>query len=107
MKHSAQIATLSAQRLAYGSMPSELAETRLRSNFPESRNALSKERSAKLNTDVTILMPTSTSTQIPNQKGAKKKNPKSAVNNTVNKLILDRRSCEKLHKNLSLPTQFS
>ena len=38
-------------------MPSELAETRPRSNFPESRNALSKERSAKLNTNVTILMP--------------------------------------------------
>ena len=60
MKHIAQIVTLSEQRLAYGSMPSELAETRPRSNFAESRNALSKERSAKrykLNTDVTILMP--------------------------------------------------
>ena len=38
-------------------MPLELAQTRPRSNFPESRNALSKGRSAKLNTDVTILMP--------------------------------------------------
>ena len=57
MKHSAQLVTLSAQRLAYGSMPLELAETRPRSNFPESRNAFSKVRSAKLNTDVTILMP--------------------------------------------------
>ena len=56
-KHSAQIVILSAQRLTYGSMPLELAETRPRSNFPESRNALSKERSAKLNTDVTKLMP--------------------------------------------------
>ena len=57
MKHSAQLVTLSAQRLAYGSMPLELAETRPRSNFPESRNAFSKVRSAKLYTDVTILMP--------------------------------------------------
>ena len=48
---------MSAQGLAYGSMPLELAETRPRSNFPESRNAFSKVRSAKLNTDVTILMP--------------------------------------------------
>ena len=38
-------------------MPLEPAETRPRSNFPESTNAFSKERSAKLNTDVTILMP--------------------------------------------------
>ena len=57
MKHSAQIVTLSVQRLAYGSMPLELAETRLRSKFPKSRTALSKERPAKLNTDLTILMP--------------------------------------------------
>ena len=57
MKHSAQIVTLSAQRLAYGSMPLELAETRSSSNFPEWRNVLSKVRSAKLNTNVTILMP--------------------------------------------------
>ena len=48
--------TLSAQRLVYGSMPLELAETRPRSNFPESRIALSEVRSAKLNTDVKILM---------------------------------------------------
>ena len=48
---------MSAQRLAYGSMPLELAETRPRSNFPESRNAFSKVRSAKLNIDVKILMP--------------------------------------------------
>ena len=40
-----------------GSMPLEPAETRLRSNFPELRNAFSKVRSAKLNIDVTILMP--------------------------------------------------
>ena len=53
---------LSAQRLAYGSMPLELAETRPRSNFPESRNAFSKIRSAKLNTDVKILMPGTDST---------------------------------------------
>ena len=40
MKHSAQIVTLSAERLAYGSMPLEPAETRPRSNFPaESRVA--------------------------------------------------------------------
>ena len=57
MKHSAQIVTLSVQRLAYGSMPLELAGTRPRSNLPEWRNALSKVRSAKLNTDVTIVMP--------------------------------------------------
>ena len=57
MKYSAQIVILSAQRLAYGSMPLELAETRPRSNFSESRNVLSKVRSAKLNIDVTILMP--------------------------------------------------
>ena len=31
----------------------------------------------------------------------------SAVNNTVNKLILDRRSCEKLHKKLGLAARFS
>ena len=48
--------TISAQRVAYGSKPLEPAETRPRSNFPESRNAFSKVRSAKLNTDVTILM---------------------------------------------------
>ena len=52
-----KLVTLSAQRLAYGSMPLELAETRPRSNFPESRNAFSKVRSAKLNTDLTVLMP--------------------------------------------------
>ena len=57
MKHSAQIVILSAQRLTYGSMPLEFAETRPRSNFPESRNAFSKVRSAKLSTDVTISMP--------------------------------------------------
>ena len=56
IKHSAQLVTLSAQRLAYGLMPLELAETRPRSNFPESRNAFSKVRSAKLNTDVNISM---------------------------------------------------
>ena len=38
-------------------MPLELAETRPRSNFSESRNAFSKVRSAKLNTDVKIFMP--------------------------------------------------
>ena len=39
MKYSAQsqMVTLSAQRVAYGSMPLEPAETRPRSNFPESR----------------------------------------------------------------------
>ena len=57
MKHSAQIVTLSAQRLAYGSTPLEPAQTRPKSNFPESRVALSNVRSAKLNTDETILMP--------------------------------------------------
>ena len=56
MKHSAQIVTLYAQRLAYGSMPLEFAETSPRSCFPESRNAFSKVRSANLNTDLTILM---------------------------------------------------
>ena len=54
--NSAQLVTLSAQRLAYGSMPLAPAETRKRSNFPESKNAFSKVRSAKLNTDVSILM---------------------------------------------------
>ena len=57
MKHSAQIVTLSAQRLAYGSTPLQPAETRPKSNFPESRVAFSNVRSAKLNTDETILMP--------------------------------------------------
>ena len=57
MKHSAQIFTLSAPRLAYGSMPLELAETRPGSSFLEWRNALSKVRSGKLNTDVTTSMP--------------------------------------------------
>ena len=55
MKHSAQIVTWSTQRQAYGSMPLEPAETRPRVNFRELRNAFSKVRSAKLNTDVTIL----------------------------------------------------
>ena len=32
------------------------------------------------------------------RKQQKKKKPKSAVNSTENKLILDRRSCKKLHK---------
>ena len=47
-----------------------------------------------------VIISTSISMQIPNQKAAKKikKTPKSFVNNTVNKLILDRRSCKKLHK---------
>ena len=51
-------------------------------------------------------MSTSTSTQIPIQKESEKKNKTnkdknkttSAVDNTVNKLVLDRGSCEKLHK---------
>ena len=38
-------------------MPLEPTETRPRFNFPESTNAFSKVRSAKLNTDVTISMP--------------------------------------------------
>ena len=38
-------------------MPLEPAQTRPRSNFPESRAAFSKVRSAELNTDGTILMP--------------------------------------------------
>ena len=45
------------KRLVYGSMRLEFAETRPRSNFSESRNAFSKVRSAKLNTDVKILVP--------------------------------------------------
>ena len=48
-----------------------------------------------------VIRSTSTSTQIPNQKAGKIKKTTSAVNNTVNKLILHRRSCEKLHKKLS------
>ena len=48
-----------------------------------------------------VIMSTSTSTQSAKQKA--EKNLKSAVNNTVNKLILDRRSCEKVHKKLGLP----
>ena len=51
-----RIVTLPAQRLAYGSKPLEPAETRPRSNFPESTNAFSKVQSAKLKTDVTISM---------------------------------------------------
>ena len=47
----------SAQRLAYGSAPLEPAETSPRFNFPESRVSFSKVRSAKLDTDETILMP--------------------------------------------------
>ena len=42
-----------------------------------------------------VIMSTSTSTQIPSQK-TRKKNPASAVNNAVKKLILDRKSCERL-----------
>ena len=45
------------KKLVYGSMILELAETRPRSNFSESRNAFPKVRSAKLNTDVKILVP--------------------------------------------------
>ena len=45
-----------------------------------------------------VIMSTSTSTQIPNQKTRLEKNPTSTVNNTVNKLILDMGSCETLHK---------
>ena len=45
------------KRLVYGSIPLELAETRPGSNFSESRYAFSKVRSAKLNTDVKILVP--------------------------------------------------
>ena len=52
-----------------------------------------------------VIMSTSTSTQITNQKECKQR-PTSAVNNTVIKLILHRRSCEKLHKKLDLPTRF-
>ena len=36
----------------------------------------------------------------PESKLKKRKKPTSTVNNTVNKLILDRGSCEKLHKKL-------
>ena len=43
----------------------------------------------------------------PKPENRQKKAPTSAVNNTVNKLILDRRSCEKLHQKLGLPTRFS
>ena len=57
MKHCAQIVTFSAQRLAYGSTPLEPPEARPKSNFPESRVAFSNVRSAKLNTDETISMP--------------------------------------------------
>ena len=51
MKHSAQMVTLSAQRLAYGSMPLKPAETRPGSNFPERGNAFSKVRSLMPGTD--------------------------------------------------------
>ena len=43
------------QKPAYGAMPLEPAETRRRSNFPES-GVPSKVQLAKLNTDETILM---------------------------------------------------
>ena len=55
-----RIVTLPAQRLAYGSKPLEPAETRPRSNFPESTNAFCKVQSAKLKTDVTISMSSQT-----------------------------------------------
>ena len=45
-------------------------------------------------------MSTSTSTQFLNQKTSKK--PTSAVNNTVNKLILDRGSCKELNKKIKV-----
>ena len=38
-------------------MPLEPAEIRPRFNFPESTNAFSKVRSPKLDTDITVLMP--------------------------------------------------
>ena len=45
-----------------------------------------------------VIMSTSTSTQIPNQKTRLEKKSTSTVNNTVNKLILDMGSFETLHK---------
>ena len=45
-------------------------------------------------------MSTSISTQIPNQKAAKRKQKTKKPKSAVNKLILERRSCEKLHKKL-------
>ena len=44
------------QNPAYGAMPLEPAETRPRSNFPESRVTFPRYNPAKLNTDETILM---------------------------------------------------
>ena len=41
---------------AYGSMSSEPAETRARSNFPESRVAFPRYNQLKLNTDETIFI---------------------------------------------------
>ena len=58
IKHSAQLVTLSAQRLAYGSMPLKLAETTDLDPIFLSREMLFRTvRSAKLSTDITILMP--------------------------------------------------
>ena len=49
MKHNAQIVTfLSAQRLAYGSMPLEPVETGPRTNFAESRVAFPRYDQLKL-----------------------------------------------------------
>ena len=78
MKLRAQIVTfLSAQTLAYGSMLLEPAETRPRSNLsclhPLPHKSLPERRH---------------------------KNRTSAVNNTVNELILDKGSCEKLQEKI-------
>ena len=51
MKHSAQIVTLSAQRLANGSMPLEPAESRPRPNFPESTVAFPRNDQLSYNTN--------------------------------------------------------
>ena len=73
-------------------------------------NRVSKDKGSFYYLTIKNNMSTSISTQIPNQKAATtaKKTPKSAVNSIVNKPILvDRRSCEKLHKKLDLPARFS
>ena len=57
IKHSAQLVTLSAQRLAYGSMSLSSLELDLDPIFLSREMLFRTVRSAKLSTDITILMP--------------------------------------------------
>ena len=54
-----------------------------------------------------VIMSSSTCKSIPNQKASKrKKKKKTPVNNTVSRLILDKGSCEKLHKKFGFAEPF-